>query len=91
MKGSATDALSLPSRESGIRFCNCPVPTEPPTAGLTSGHAKGFVGSYQQPTVSQRPVALAGSLVFAFAAPDMLILNGETGPMIALGPSARSG
>jgi hypothetical protein len=35
----------------------------------------------------QRPIALAGSLVFALAAPGMLILSNETGPIIALGPS----
>ncbi len=41
---SATDAVALPHRESATRFCACPLSHQPRSAGLTSGHAKGFAG-----------------------------------------------
>jgi hypothetical protein len=53
-QASATDALPLPLRESGIHFCAYPMPTLPPGAGLTSGHAKGFSALIRSPRRCER-------------------------------------
>jgi hypothetical protein len=38
-----------------------PLSTQPPTAELTTGHAKGFMGSYQRPIEAKAPATVWNS------------------------------
>jgi hypothetical protein len=77
IRASATDAVALPLRESGIRFCACPVSTASPARdspavragkpacaldGSQRPEMTAFVRQSRSPTTNQPAIAFYGSL-----------------------------